>query len=99
MFRGATLSAAGKRANDKIRDEMEEFVRSCQEDADALMRKNARREGTNEGLDPNDPNQLLGRTVLMPGSHWGEPGRWYVGKVLSYGPKQRGRKRKFYKCR
>ena len=97
VFRKGKLSAAGKRAHDKIKAEMEQLIQSCQEDA-AKLRSKISDEGETTG-DPNDPNMLLGKSVLVNGSYWGENGTWYNGVVESYGPKRRGQKRKFYHCK
>ena len=97
VFRSGTLSAKGKEAHAKIKLEMMTLIKSCQEDADKLSSKIAEA-GAPTG-DPNDPHKLLGKSVLVSGTHWGEPGVWYTGVVQSYEPKRRGLKTKFYHCR
>ena len=97
VFRGGTLTSMGRDAHDRIRREMTTFIQDCQEDADRLAAKLSSQE-TPVDLDPNDPEKLLGKSVLVSGAHWGETGRWYTGIVQAYAPKRRGLKRKFYQC-
>ena len=97
VCRKGTLSASGKEAHDRIKVKMLQLIKDCQEDADKLAAKIAD-DGSPVG-DVNDPHMLIGKSVLVSGTRWGEPGVWYTGLVERYSPKRRGLKTKYYHCR
>ena len=97
VFRQGTLSVSGKAAHDRIKTKMLKLIKDCKDDADRLAAKIAAGDPTTG--DVNDPHMLLGKSVLVSGTHWGEPGVWYNGVVQSYAPKRPGLKTKYYHCK
>ena len=97
VFRKGTLSGTGKAAHDRIKAKLLQLVKDCQEDADKLAAKIAA-DGS-PGGDANDPHMLLGKSILVNGTRWGETGVWYTGIVERYAPKRPRLKTKYYHCR
>ena len=92
IFRGGKMNAVARKARAKRMEEVKEMIKSCE--ADAAMIKSKRLNQTSyvdPNANPNDPDNMIGRRVMVPGANWNQSDRWYSGIVVNY-----NRRRKRY---